>query len=180
MFFPRTQKCIRCSTYNFSSTHFYTFIFILDMKPSVSSEAAMRSSPSSSIGQANPHIPPGMLSAALMGSFNNILATPPTTSSHPPTPPRTPKAPTSIAAAMAAAAGGGGEPTNNSRLSDVKPPLAHQPTGQQPPPMPPLLSLAAIQEQVKAPNNILAAQLNKPMMMPCKSIYSAWPRKNNN
>ena len=82
---------------------------------------------------------------------------PNTNSGHgPPTPPRTPKAPTSIAAAMAAAAASG---------EGAKPPMAHsQPGGQGPPPIPPLLSLAAIQEQVKSPN-ILATQLSKPTMM---------------
>ena len=94
-----------------------------------------------------PGIPPGMLSAALMGTPPS--GTPPG-STHPPTPPRTPKV-----------LGAG----------DVKPPMAHQQAGQPspssapPPPMPPLLSLAAIQEQVKGPN-ILAAQLSKPMMLP--------------
>ena len=56
--------------------------------------------------------------------------------------------------------------------------MAHGgPAGQPPPPMPPLLSLAAIQEQVKAPN-ILAAQLSKPtMMIPGLpgSSPGAWP-----
>lgn len=87
-----------------------------------------------------------MLSAALLGAPST-----PSTNSHPPTPPRTPK----MAAALAAAS------------AELKPPpLAHSQAGQVPgqPPMPPLLSLAAIQEQVNKGPNILAAQLSKPMM----------------
>ena len=99
--------------------------------------------------------PSGMLSAALLGAAPNSAP-----STHPPTPPRTPKAPTAAALAAAAAAS----------ISDAKPPMAHSQAGQSsggppPPPMPPLLSLAAIQEQVKAPN-ILAAQLTKPPGFP--------------
>ena len=89
---------------------------------------------------------PGMLSAALLGSST------PNNNSHPPTPPRTPKIPPGI---IGVAPPGG----------DLKPPIAHsQPAGSTPP-MPPLLSLAAIQDTVKGPN-ILAAQLSKPMMIP--------------
>lgn len=91
-----------------------------------------------------------MLSAALMGA-----ATPTSASSHPPTPPRTPKGQTNLAAVMAAAA----------NHQDIKP-MISMPSMSGAPPLPPLLSLAAIQDQVKGPNNILAAQLSKPMMIP--------------
>ncbi len=95
-------------------------------------------------------------------------------STHPPTPPRTPKG---LAAAMAAASG--------IDSKDLKPPMAHQQPGQpsssstpgggsSAPPMPPLLSLAAIQDQVKGPN-ILAAQLSKPMMLPGMPTPPAGP-----
>ena len=112
----------------------------------------------------NPN-PSGMLSAALLGAAPNSAP-----STHPPTPPRTPKAPTAAALAAAAAA---------ASTADTKPPMAHNQAGQSagppPPPMPPLLSLAAIQEQVKAPN-ILAAQLTKPtMMMPGMGNNPNWP-----
>ena len=110
-----------------------------------SEDSQHSSQPQRSVGSPGPSAT-GMLSAALLGS-----STP--TSSHPPTPPRTPR--------MGA---------------DIKPPLAHsQPNSQgQPPNMPPLLSLAAIQEQVNKGPNILAAQLSKPMMLPGLSGNPPW------
>ena len=122
--------------------------------------------------QDSPFGQAGMLSAALMGNahpgsiLSGFPSTPPTSSGgsisqHPPTPPRTPKTPLGGASSSPRF----GIPPDHLKMPGVNS-LTAPPSG---PGMPPLLSLAAIQDQVgKGSPNILATQLSKPpnMMIP--------------
>ena len=119
----------------------------------------------------------GMLSAALLGNANpaSMMSGFPSTpmssggsiSQHPPTPPRTPKTPT-LGGASCSSPRFGLPPGSNSLTappSFIPSSIGNGVGGG----MPPLLSLAAIQDQVgKGAPNILATQLSKPpsMMIP--------------
>ena len=139
----------------------------------------------SSSGQA------GMLSAALLGNAHpgSMLSGFPSTtmssggsiSQHPPTPPRTPKTPIGGASCSSPRFGLPPDHLKIPGSNSITAPPSYIPTsgngvGNG---MPPLLSLAAIQEQVgKGAPNILATQLSKPpsMMLAgnsyCYNIYS--------
>ncbi len=134
-----------------------------------------------------PPFAPGMLSAALQAAAVAAAAAPQSAGGGPPTPPRTPKTPHAVAAASDLL----GQSPKSAAAELKQPPAAH--LNPPPPPPPgqthaapnPLLSLAAIQEQVgKAVGppvtaatqhhqaaaggsaNILAAHLAKPMVLP--------------
>ena len=129
--------------------------------------------PDSPFGQA------GMLSAALLGNahpgsiLSGFPSTPPTSSGgsisqHPPTPPRTPKTPLGGASCSSPRFGLPPDhlkmPGSNSLTAPPSfIPVSGNGVGAG---MPPLLSLAAIQDQVgKGSPNILATQLTKPPSM---------------
>ena len=133
----------------------------------------------SSFGQA------GMLSAALLGNAHpgSMMSGFPSTtmssggniSQHPPTPPRTPKTPIGGASCSSPRFG---LPPDHLKIpggNSIAAPPSFNPTsgngvGNG---MPPLLSLAAIQDQVgKGAPNILATQLSKPPSMMLAGIYS--------
>ena len=129
--------------------------------------------PDSPFGQA------GMLSAALLGNshpgsiLSGFPSTPPTSSGgnisqHPPTPPRTPKTPLGGASGSSPRFGLPPDHLNmpGSNSLTVPPSLHPSPGNGIGTGMPPLLGLAAIQDQVgKGSPNILATQLSKPPSM---------------
>ena len=128
------------------------------------------------LGDNTPFSQAGMLSAALMGNMHpgsmiTGMPSTPTSSAgglghHPPTPPRTPKTP--LGGGASSSPRFGLPPDHLKMAGGVPPPHSMLPSSVASG-MPPLLSLAAIQDQVgKGAPNILAAQLSKPpsMMIP--------------
>ena len=142
----------------------------------LSSPPASNSSPNSSSGFGPlGSFPPGFLSSALLGNTNS-----PSGGGHPPTPPRTPKSagPEMQQPRFPMPIKLPGSPASGPPTSHHMTPTSSAPSsisGGHPhnnPNMPPLLSLAAIHDQVNKSPNILAAHLNKPMMHPGKQkIY---------